>query len=126
MRICPTFVADGTRIVQVLYNLLSNAVRYSDPGARVRLDVFERGGRILFVVEDEGAGIPDDIIASVFDRFEGKAVEGRQRGAGLGLSIVKTFAHMHGGTVAIERLQPRGTKVTVNLPTEQVAKGAAE
>lgn len=122
----PTFVADGTRIVQVLYNLLSNAVRYSDPGARVRLDVFERGGRILFVVEDEGVGIPDDIIASVFDRFEGKAVEGRQRGAGLGLSIVKTFVHMHGGTVAIERLQPRGTKVTVNLPAEQVAKGAAE
>lgn len=122
----PTFVADGTRIVQVLYNLLSNAVRYSEPGARVSLDVFERGGRILFVVEDEGAGIPDDIIASVFDRFEGRAVEGRQRGAGLGLSIVKTFVHMHGGTVAIERLQPSGTKVTVNLPTEQVAKGAAE
>jgi len=122
----PTFVADGARIVQVLYNLLSNAVRFSEPGSKVSLDVVERAGRILFIVEDEGEGIPEDMISSIFDRFEGRAVAGRQRGAGLGLSIVKTFAHMHGGTVKIERREPKGTRVIVNLPTEQLAQGAAE
>jgi len=90
------------------------------------LDVVERAGRILFIVEDEGEGIPEDMISSIFDRFEGRAVAGRQRGAGLGLSIVKTFAHMHGGTVAIERREPKGTRVIVNMPAEQIAQGAAE
>lgn len=122
----PTFVADGARIVQVLYNLLSNAVRYSEPGSKVSLDVMERAGRILFIVEDEGEGIPKEMISSIFDRFEGRAVAGRQRGAGLGLSIVKTFAHMHGGTVSIEQREPKGTRVIVNLPAEQVSQGAAE
>jgi len=122
----PTFVADGARIVQVLYNLLSNAVRYSEPGSKVSLEVVERAGRILFVVEDEGEGIPEDMISSIFDRFEGRAVAGRQRGAGLGLSIVKTFAHMHGGTVSIERREPKGTRVVVNLPAEQISQNVAE
>ena len=122
----PTFVADGARIVQVLYNLLSNAVRFSEPGSKVSLDVIERAGRMLFIVEDQGEGIPEEMISSIFDRFEGKAVAGKQRGAGLGLSIVKTFAHMHGGTVTIERREPKGTRVVVNLPVEQLAQGAAE
>lgn len=122
----PAFVADGARIVQVLYNLLSNAVRYSEPGSKVALDVIERAGRILFIVEDEGEGIPEDMISSIFDRFEGRAVAGRQRGAGLGLSIVKTFAHMHGGTISIEKREPKGTRVIVNLPAEQIIQGAAE
>ncbi|MGJ8528582.1 ATP-binding protein [Maritalea sp.] len=122
----PTFVADGARIVQVLYNLLSNAVRFSEPGSKVSLDVTERAGRMLFIVEDEGEGIPEELISSIFDRFEGQAVAGKQRGAGLGLSIVKTFAHMHGGTVDIERREPKGTRVVVNLPVEQLSRGVAE
>ncbi|HWJ89261.1 MAG TPA: ATP-binding protein [Pelagibacterium sp.] len=113
----PVFVADGTRIVQVLYNLLSNAARFSDPGAQVRLRVFARGeDRIAFAIEDDGVGIPEDMRGSMFQRFEGQSVDGRQRGAGLGLAIVKTFVNLHGGTVLIEGLEPRGTRVTVLLP----------
>lgn len=113
----PTFVADGTRIVQVLYNLLSNAARFSDPGSEVRLKVAARGpDRIAFAVEDDGVGIPEDMRNAMFQRFEGQSVEGRQRGAGLGLAIVKTFVNLHGGTVLIESREPRGTRVTVILP----------
>jgi signal transduction histidine kinase len=119
----PQLIADRLRLTQILFNLLSNAVRYSDPGAPVRLTVTGRPERILFRVTDEGAGIPDEAIASVFDRFEGYAVNGRQRGTGLGLSIVSTFVHLHGGTVKIERRQPHGTSVTVNLPVRQRAYG---
>lgn len=113
----PIFVADSTRIVQVLYNLLSNAARFSDPGAQVRLKVSTRGAdRIAFAVEDDGVGIPEDMRNAMFQRFEGASVEGRQRGAGLGLAIVKTFVNLHGGTVLIEGRAPRGTRVTVILP----------
>lgn len=113
----PVFVADGTRIVQVLYNLVSNAARFSDPGSQVRIKVSARGSdRIAFAVEDDGVGIPEDMRNAMFQRFEGQSVEGRQRGAGLGLAIVKTFANLHGGSVLIEGRQPRGTRVTVILP----------
>lgn len=115
----PEFVADGTRIVQILYNLLSNAARFSDPGAQILLSVTTRGkDRIAFAVEDEGVGIPEDMRAAMFSRFEGQSVEGRQRGAGLGLAIVKTFANLHGGTVHIEAREPRGTRVTVIVPAD--------
>ena len=124
----PVFVADGTRIVQVLYNLLSNAARFSDPGSLVRVKVSARGAeRIAFAVEDDGVGIPEDMRNSMFQRFEGQSVEGRQRGAGLGLAIVKTFANLHGGSVLIEGRQPRGTRVTVILPANaELALNAGE
>ncbi len=124
----PDFIADGTRIVQILYNLLSNAARFSDPGAQIRLSVSARGNdRIAFTVEDEGVGIPEDIRNAMFSRFEGQSVEGRQRGAGLGLAIVRTFAHLHGGTVLIEGREPRGTSVTVIVPADaSQARNAGE
>lgn len=124
----PEFVADGTRIVQVLYNLLANAARFSEPGSEIRLSVTGRGNdRIVMTVEDEGAGIPQDVRATLFQRFEGKAVAGRQRGPGLGLSIVRAFVNLHGGTVAIEDRKPRGTRVVVNLPANaETATQAAQ
>jgi signal transduction histidine kinase len=123
----PHLYADGTRIVQILYNLLANAARFSDPGSEIRLSVRSRGDRILFTVEDEGAGIPEEMRAALFQRFEGHSVEGRQHGAGLGLAIVKTFVNLHGGTISIHSRDPSGTMVTVNLPVNSAqAAGAAE
>lgn len=123
----PAFVADGTRIVQVLYNLLSNAARFSDPGSEIRLSVAARGEHIAFVVEDDGMGIPEDMRNAMFQRFEGQSVEGRQRGAGLGLAIVKTFVNLHGGTVLIEGREPQGTRVTVLVPANAaLARNAGE
>lgn len=114
----PRFVADGKRVVQVLYNLLSNAAKFSDPGGLVELSVESHAGWLRFIIEDEGVGVPDEIRAGMFNRFEGHAVEGRQRGAGLGLSIVKAFVQMHGGTVSAEERLPRGTRVIVSLPED--------
>lgn len=123
----PAFVADGTRIVQVLYNLLSNSVRFSAPGAPVHLSVTSRAGRIIFSIEDEGVGISDEMRAALFQRFEGRSSEGRQRGAGLGLAIVKTFVSLHGGTVSLEKREPKGTRVIVSIPaTPAEAITAAE
>lgn len=123
----PDFIADGTRIVQVIYNLLSNAVRFSASGTPVRLIIAARGNHVVFTVEDEGIGISDEMRAAVFQRFEGKSSEGRQRGAGLGLAIVKTFVNLHGGTISLERREPKGTRVIVSIPANPAeAVSAAE
>jgi signal transduction histidine kinase len=122
----PPFVSDGTRIVQVLYNLLSSAARFSEPGGEIRLSVSSRGGRMLFVVEDEGAAMSEEMRAAILERADSPAISGRQRGAGLGLAIVRTFVNLHGGTITVERREPRGSRVVVNLPVDAAMAGAAE
>ncbi|QMV03555.1 hypothetical protein GHV40_19630 [Devosia sp. D6-9] len=115
--------ADSTRLVQVLYNLLSNAARFSEPGGEIRLSVEERGERVLFIVEDDGAPMTDETRAAMLDPVQ---TSGRQRGAGLGLAIVRTFVSLHGGTISMEKREPRGNRVVVNLPRAVPLAGAAE
>lgn len=121
----PDFVADGTRIVQVLYNLLSNAARFSPPGGEIRLSVTHRADRMLFVIEDQGPGITDEMKVAILTRLDNPA-SGRQRGAGLGLSIVRTFVNLHGGTILAEQREPRGSRIIVNLPLNSALAGVAE
>ncbi|MHA6689695.1 sensor histidine kinase [Devosia sp. A449] len=120
----PPFIADGTRIVQVLYNLLSNAARFSPPGGEIRLTVSHRADRMLFVIEDEGPGITAEMRAAIQTRID--TPSGRQRGAGLGLAIVKTFVNLHGGTISAEKREPRGSRIIVNLPRDSAMAGVAE
>jgi signal transduction histidine kinase len=74
---------------------------------------------LAFAVEDQGVGIPEDYQQAVFDRFESRSHGSRHRGAGLGLSIVKSLAELHGGTVSLESAPGRGTRVKVLLPLTQ-------
>lgn len=120
----PPLLADGTRIVQVLYNLLSTSARFSEPGAPVVLSVISRGGRMLFTVEDEGAQTSEEMRAALNDRAD--TATGRQRGAGLGLAIVRSFVHLHAGTISVERREPRGSRVVVSLPLAAAYSSAAE
>lgn len=120
----PPFIADGTRIVQVLYNLLSNAARFSPPGGEIRLTVSQRADRMLFIIEDEGPGVTDEMKAAIQTRID--TPSGRQRGAGLGLAIVKTFVNLHGGTISAEKREPRGSRIIVNLPRDSAMAGVAE
>ena len=122
----PPFIADGTRMVQVLYNLLSNAARFSPPGGEISLSVSHRADRVLFVIEDEGPGLTDEMKSAILTRLDTPASSGRQRGAGLGLSIVRTFVNLHGGTITAEKREPRGSRITVNLPQDSAMAGVAE
>ena len=119
----PPLLADGTRIVQVLYNLLSTAARFSEPGGLVTLTVIARGGRMLFTVEDEGAETSEEMRAALSGRSDGA---GRQRGVGLGLAIVRSFVTLHGGSLSVERREPRGSRVVVSLPLAAAITNAAE
>jgi signal transduction histidine kinase len=122
----PPLYADGTRIVQVLYNLLSTAARFTEPGGQVRLGVIARGGRMIFTVEDDGAQMTDEMRAALNDRTDSAGASARQRGAGLGLAIVRSFVHLHGGTISTERREPRGSRVVVSLPLAAALSTAAE
>ncbi|WP_333793569.1 sensor histidine kinase [Hyphomicrobium sp.] len=111
-----SFVADESRVRQVLHNLLSNAVGFSKPEAVVHLSCWREDAATVFSVEDQGVGIPKDQQARIFERFESQSQGGKHRGAGLGLSIVKSLVELHGGDMTLESEPGRGTKVTVRFP----------
>jgi N-acetylmuramate 1-kinase len=88
--------ADGRRVRQVLFNLLSNAINYSEAGQTVTLAAMRRGEEIVFKVSDRGRGIPPEMIDRVFERFETFPNGSRHRGPGLGLSIVRAMVELPG------------------------------
>ncbi len=111
-------IADEARLRQILFNLLSNAVGFSKPGDTVGITSRRDGAMVEFVVADQGIGIPKGEQGRVFERFETRSLGSGHRGAGLGLSIVKSLVELHGGTVTLESEPGRGTRVTVRLPVE--------
>lgn len=121
----PRFMrGDETRLRQVLANLLANAANFAPPSTTVRLTAREEQGGIEFAVRDEGPGMPADMLDMAFGRFETRNAGGRRRGAGLGLSIVKSFVELHGGTVRIETGEEKGTTVTCFFPSAAVRQAA--
>jgi signal transduction histidine kinase len=120
-----SFIADERRLRQILFNLLSNAVSFSPAGETVRLAVERNEGAVIFSVTDRGPGIPDTLGERVFDRFESHALGSEHRGAGLGLSIVRSFVELHGGTVKLDSAVGRGTTVTCVFPVQHVRQEAA-
>jgi nitrogen-specific signal transduction histidine kinase len=114
-----TFVADGKRVRQILFNLLSNAVGFSSPGQTIRVSARKRGGEVIFEVKDQGRGIPPEVKARIFERFESHTLGTRHRGVGLGLSIVRSFVELHGGRIDISSAPGMGTTVTCIFPNER-------
>lgn len=115
-------VGDERRLKQVLFNLLTNAIRFTPPGGQITLAAQRDGDQVVFTVADTGIGIPAGELSGVFDAFSrGSHPEARQSGAGLGLSLVKRFVDLHGGTVEIDSAPLEGTTVTCRLPAGQAA-----
>ena len=115
----PVIQADAIRLQEVLYNLLDNAVKYSHPGGKIRLEAVHRDHAVEISVSDTGIGIPDQDLPRIFERFY-RADKARSRelgGTGLGLSIVKHIAQMHGGNVKAESRTGHGTTIRVSLPS---------
>lgn len=121
-----TFHGDEVRVRQILYNLLSNAANYAPEASIIRLTCRHLADGVEFSVHDDGPGMPPDVLDSVFRRFEPRANGGRRRGAGLGLSIVKSFVELHGGSVRIETGKDKGTTVICTFPDMPGIRAAAE
>ena len=114
-----SFPGDERRIRQVLFNLLANAVGFSPPGATITMTAARRSDAVVFTVTDNGPGIPPEVQGRVFNWFESHSQGSRHRGAGLGLSIVRSFVELHGGTVTLDSVVGRGTRVECSFPVEQ-------
>ena len=112
--------ADPGLIKQLVRILVDNSIKYTPPDGGIMLSVSADGaaGRALITVEDEGAGIPAEILPKIFDRFV-RADEARTRntgGAGLGLSIAKQIAERHGGTLEVISIEGAGSRFSIILP----------
>ena len=111
-----SFIADERRLRQILFNLLANAVSFSPAGATVTLKAERRADAVVFSVSDRGPGIPPDVMEKVFDWFETHSLGSHHRGTGIGLSLVRSFVELHGGTVTIASVVGEGTTVTCTFP----------
>ncbi len=116
-----TFTADESRVRQVLYNLVSNAVGFSKIGDTIQITAWRHNGMMLFAVQDQGIGVPKDQQASIFGRFESRSRGSAHRGVGLGLSLVKSLVDLHGGTVEFTSDAGVGTRVVVAFPERATA-----
>jgi signal transduction histidine kinase len=128
VRVAPaigSFTADERRLRQILFNLLANAIGFSPAGETVIFAAERQPGAVVFSVTDHGPGIPAEKRNRVFDLFETDSRGSRHRGAGLGLSLVRSFVDLHGGTVAIESAVGHGTTVICTFPVEHSAKQSA-
>jgi signal transduction histidine kinase len=119
------FVADERRVRQILFNLLANAVSFSPAGAKVTLVAERRSDAVVFSVTDRGPGIPPHVLEKVFDWFETHSLGSQHRGPGIGLSLVRSFVELHGGTVAIASVVGEGTTVTCSFPLGEAATRSA-
>ena len=112
-------LGDEERLLQVLVNLLGNAIKFTPSGGAVRVDSVDRGDEVEIVVEDTGTGIPADALPRVFDRYWQGA--GARGGSGLGLAIVKSIVQAHGGGVRAESRAGAGSRFSVRLPRRGAA-----
>jgi signal transduction histidine kinase len=113
-------LGDMQRLTQALWNLVSNALKFTPKGGHVSVRVAREGSDALLVVDDDGEGIAPDFLPHVFERFRQArttAQQGHGSGLGLGLSIVSAVVELHGGTVWAEsRGLGQGARFTVRLP----------
>lgn len=111
--------ADRSQIGRVLINLISNAIRHTNPGGKVSVRASETADEVTFSVADTGAGIPSEYLGSIFERFV-QVPGATQGGAGLGLSIANNIVRSHGGAMSVQSELGKGSTFSFTLPEEGV------
>ncbi|BAM90893.1 sensor histidine kinase [Bradyrhizobium oligotrophicum S58] len=120
----PVITGDPRAFKQIVLNLVSNAIKFTERGGRVAVSAGVDGSRLLMRITDTGVGIAADDLKRIGDPFfqAGKTYQRRHEGTGLGLSIVKSLVNLHGGEMSIESKLDEGTTVTIALPINFVAE----
>jgi signal transduction histidine kinase len=119
-------VCDAQKLYQVFLNLLDNAIKYSDPGARVDVKIEEGVSSLTVEVKDTGVGIPQEDLGQLFERFY-RVDKDRSRatgGSGLGLAISRQIVEMHGGDLSVESAVGEGSTFRVRLPKAPLSRSA--
>jgi signal transduction histidine kinase/CheY-like chemotaxis protein len=113
------FLADATRLAQIVSNLLSNAAKYSPSGGQIEIDAHHEGDEVVIQVRDRGMGILPDKLVEIFEMFSqvNRTLDRAQGGLGIGLALVRRLTEMHGGTVTAQSDGPnQGSTFTVRIP----------
>jgi PAS domain S-box-containing protein len=118
--------ADESLLRHIFINLLSNATKYSPEGSMVEFQIEARGHLAIFTVRDRGIGIPEADVRLLFQAFHRGRNVGETPGTGLGMTIVKRCVELHGGKIAVESHEGRGTRIVVALPLYDANPGAVE
>ena len=111
----PQVMADATRIDHVFTNLLTNALKFTNPGGRVRISTETEDDVVRFVIEDTGVGIPQEHLGRVFERFFRVPRSNQPSGAGLGLAIAKEIVEAHGGSIGVRSKEGEGSRFSFTL-----------
>lgn len=116
-----TVYADGNRLIQVLVNLISNAVKFSPPESTITISSVPTGGYVELRVADQGRGIPGQFKDVIFERFrQVKTTDATQKGGtGLGLAICKAIVEQHGGTIGVESEEGKGSMFWLRIPSQE-------
>jgi len=117
-------LTDTEKLERGIYNMLSNAIKFSERGSVIDAKLTRRGNKLHLTVCDSGSGIPDDGLGSVFFRhLRQPGVEESRHGIGLGMVMIRSAAFAHGGTVLIEKNTPEGTRLTMTLSIRKDLQG---
>lgn len=119
----PLIEADEERLLEVLENLIGNAIKFTAPGGSITVGAMQRGSEILVSVKDSGAGIGGEELPHIFDRFW-QAKKALRRGTGLGLTICKAIVEAHGGEIWAESALGVGTTLFFTIPAAAVIASA--
>jgi PAS domain S-box-containing protein len=121
----PTAYVDEARIVQVLANLIRNAIKFTPNNGRIAVSVEQSDGTLTFAVSDDGPGIDSSVHERIFDRYWHSSVGARKRGTGLGLSIARGIVEAHGGRLTVDSDVGAGSTFTFTIPvgTQRAATG---
>lgn len=120
----PNIVADRRAVMQILLNILSNAVKFTEPGGTISVAIEEFDNHVTVKVNDNGVGIPANKLSAVLKPFEqvSAAHTRNHEGSGLGLTITKELAELHGGTIILESAEGEGTTAFIRLPRDASEK----
>jgi len=123
----PEFYGDSDKLEQVLYNIISNSIKYTPNGGKITVNAGKVYHEIKIEVRDTGIGIPEKDLARIFERFYrvDKARSRELGGTGLGLAISKSIVESHGGQIQIESAPGEGTAVLISLPIKEKGKSAS-
>lgn len=116
---------DVEKIERVFFNLMSNAIKYNRPNGSITFTCDSDGTTLVFTVADTGEGISAEDLGNIFERFY-QVDRVHPNGSGIGLSLAKAFAELHGGDIKVESEPGRGTVFTVELPVTHVAAEVSE
>ncbi len=115
--LCPV---DTEKLERAVYNLISNAIKFSQPGDRVQAALTLHGSKLHLTVEDSGSGIPAELQGSLYARYLRQSnIEDSRHGIGLGMVMVRSAAIAHGGTVLMQQREGGGTKITMTFATRR-------